>query len=157
ARVLVRFADTGDEQRRIVADGLRDALGASRTAHGTTTRLLELIGPVADELHARTETRGLAAVRQRPGAPAPSAAPGGWAAFDAERATYPAAQSTLAAVRTAADAIHTIKQRQSAREADADAVTAALADPAAASLLAAALDHVAASEPALVSILRDDV
>jgi hypothetical protein len=158
ARVLVRFADTGDEQRRIVADGLRDALGASRTAHDTTTRLLELIGPVADELRARAETRGLAAVRQRPGAPAPDAAPeDGWADFDDELATYPAAQDTLAAVRTAAQAIHAITQRRAAREADVDAVTAALANPAAASALAAALGHVAAHEPALVSILRDDV
>ncbi len=157
ARVLVRFADTGDEQQKIVAEGLRDALDGSKTARTTAEELRVLVGTVADEIHARRATCGLSGVRKRPGTRVPSAPPDGWADFEDEVATYPASEETLAKVRPAAAAIRNINKNGVANDADVDAITIALADDLSAKALAAALQHVAAHEPMLVGTLRDDV
>jgi hypothetical protein len=157
ARALVRFADTGDEQRKAVEEALRDALGGSGTARTTAEELQALTGSVADEIRARTATRGLSGVRKRPGGQLSSAVPDGWADFDDEVTTYPAPDETRAKVRLAAAAIRNITQNFAANEADVDAIIAALADESGAQALAAALRHVAAHEPMLVGALRDDV
>jgi len=153
----VRFADTGDEQQKIVAEGLRDALDGSKTARTTAEELRVLVGTVADEIHARRATCGLSGVRKRPGTRVPSAPPDGWADFEDEVTTYPASEETLAKVWPAAAAIRNINKNGVANDADVDAITIALADDLSAKALAAALQHVAAHEPMLVGTLRDDV
>jgi hypothetical protein len=153
----VRFADTGDEQRKTVAEGLRDALGGAETARKTAEDLQGLVGTMADEIHARRATRGLSGVRKRPGIRVRSAPPDGWADFEDEVTTYPASEETLTKVRPAAAAIRNINKNGAANDADVDAITIALADDLGAKALAAALQHVAAHEPVLVGTLRDDV
>ncbi|WP_156960554.1 hypothetical protein [Amycolatopsis taiwanensis] len=46
---------------------------------------------MADEIYARTATRGLGGVRQRPAEQLPPLVPDGWVDFDDEVTTYPAA------------------------------------------------------------------
>ncbi|MFD2414796.1 NACHT domain-containing protein [Amycolatopsis pigmentata] len=157
ARVLVRFADTGDEQRKAIEEALRDALGTSGTARTTAEQLQALIGSVAAEIHARTATRGLRGVRKRPGSQPPSALPDGWPDFEDEVTTYPAPEEILAKVRQAAVSIRNITKRGTASEGDVDAIITALTDERGAPALNAALQHVTAHEPVLVGTLRDDV
>ncbi|MGI5293074.1 NACHT domain-containing protein [Nonomuraea polychroma] len=160
ARILLRFADTGDEQRKTVAEGLRDALSGSQTARMTAGNFQTLVRPVAKEIHSRPETKGLAKVLQRPGAGTPPAPSDGWADFDEEIATFPLPQDTLNKVMAAVTAIRRIREigeAMAADEKDALAVFDALADDQGAQALAAALQHVAAHEPFLVAELRDDI
>lgn len=158
ARVLVRFADTGDQQRDAVAEGLRDALGGSQTARDTAMKLQALVGSVVEEIRSRPKTRWLAVVRKRPSdrmAPAP---PDGWADFDDEIATCPLPENSLDAVMSAVTTLRRISQDGVAPdEKDLDAIMAALADDQGAKALAVALDHVIAHEPTLVAALRDNI
>jgi hypothetical protein len=156
-RVMVRFADTGDEQRTAVAEGLRDALGGDDTARATAERVQSIIPAVAEEVGASAEARGLVGVRKRPSSVAPSAHPNGWDDFDAEVITHPVAGQTRSLFAEAANAIRRIEEKGAAGESDTDAIVAALADDDAAKALAVALAHVVAHEPVLVRALRDDV
>lgn len=157
ARVLVRFADTGDEQHKAVADGLRDALGGPASARTTAEKFQALVHPVADEISARQDTRWLSMVLKRPSTATRPALLNGWADFDDEIMTYPLPEGTLTTVKAAATAIRKIKKRGAADDDDVAAISAALADDLGARALAAALAHVAAHEPVLVAVLRDSV
>jgi hypothetical protein len=52
---MVRFADTGDEQRTALAEGLRDALGGDDTARATAERVQSIIPAVDEEVGASLE------------------------------------------------------------------------------------------------------
>jgi hypothetical protein len=157
ARILVRFADTSDGHRHIVAEGLRDALSGPSTARATAQQLQGLIRSVADELNARHDTQWLDAVKQRPGIASPPTPIDGWNDFNDELTTYPASEEVLAKLQQAATAIRSIRSRQAVGEASVDSITAALTDADAAQALTAALGHVTRHEPALVARLRDVV
>ncbi|MDB4872970.1 MAG: hypothetical protein JWL97_3974, partial [Gemmatimonadales bacterium] len=167
--ILLRFADTGDQQRQTVAEGLRDALGGSQSARVTAHRFQAMVGDIAEMIHSRPETQWLAEVLKRPGESTPPAPPDGWADFDDEIATSPLSEDALGKVTDAVTAIRRISQqprpprrsrsaaRVAADEKDMDAILAALADDQGAQALAAALHHVMAHEPILVEVLRDDI
>ncbi len=70
-RGLVRFADTGDDQRRLVTDALRDALSNHTTSADTATKVQELIPAIAREAGARPAVQELAHVRRHPDVPPP--------------------------------------------------------------------------------------
>jgi hypothetical protein len=156
-RVLVRFADAGDDQRKAVAEGLRDALGGSAAARATAERVQALVPAIAEEVGAGTDALGLSGVRKRPNAVAPADFPDGWEDFDAEVATHPATgEANLLLVR-AADALRRLKAGGSVEDSDAEAVVNALSDDAVAKALAVALAHVVGHEAELGRALRDDV
>lgn len=158
ARILLRFADSGDQQRQTVAEGLRDALGGSQTARNTAESLQEMVHSVAKEIRSRPDTRWLAGVLKRPGDSTPPAPSDGWADFDDEIATQPLSEDTLGKVMSAVTAIRWISQHgMRPEEKDLDAIMAALADEQGAQALAAALHHVMAHEPIVVEALRDDI
>ena len=157
ARILVRFADISDDHRRIVAEGLRDALSGPPTTSATATQVQGLVRSVAMEIDARQVTKWLDAVRERPGAGLANPSPGGWTEFEEELATWPAPDDTLMKLQQAAVAIRNMKGHGGVEESDTEAIANALADGIGAKALAAALDHVAPHEPKLTSGLRDIV
>jgi len=62
-QALVRFANTGDDQRTAVADGLRDALSATPTSRPWRSISQQLVLGIADELRAHVDVRSLRFVR----------------------------------------------------------------------------------------------
>lgn len=156
-RVLVRFADAGDDQRKAVAEGLRDALGGSAAARATAERVQALVPVIAEEVGAGIDARGLSGVRKRPNAVASADSPDGWEDFDAEVATHPAAGEANLLLVQAADALRRMKAGGSVEDSDAEAVVNALSDSAVAKALAVALAHVVDHEAELGRALRDDV
>ncbi|MFB4267245.1 NACHT domain-containing protein [Nonomuraea sp. GTA35] len=165
-RVLLRFADTGEQQRKAVAEGLRDALGGPLTARATAQTLQSWIPDVAEEIRARSQIRGLAKVLKRPGDHLPPSPPDGWADFADEIATHPMSVDVFDKVTKAVQATRQIRERGWNEQEDDEmvvdqheliAIVAALADDQGARALSAALQHVVAHEPTLVSMLRDNV
>jgi hypothetical protein len=101
---MVRFADTGDEQRTALAEGLRDALGGDDFASDRRA------GPIDNPGSRRggrcvAGARGLVGVRLRSSSVAPSAHPNGWDDFDAEVITHPVLGQTRCLFAEAANAI----------------------------------------------------
>jgi hypothetical protein len=157
ARTLVRFADVGDEQRQLVAEGMRAALGGQPTARQTTEAVQSAIQSVLTETKARPPTRGLVGVRKRQDTAAPAEPVDGWADFDEEVQTYPATDEALAALHAAAQAVRSMKDKGIASEEDGAAIAAALGFDVCAKGLTSALRYVAPHEPGLVRLLRDRI
>ncbi|MEV6850595.1 hypothetical protein [Actinoplanes sp. NPDC051411] len=155
-RYLVRFAASGDTQRAMAADGLRDALGATSTARRTAAALQELVPGAADEIKASSAVRGLAAVRKRPEAIPPPEPANGWDSFEAEVATAPCADADTLLLRRGADALRLISNG-TIEQNDIVALHHALGSGPAAATLEAALTHVMGHEPVLRQNLRDVV
>jgi hypothetical protein len=62
ARTLVRYADTGDDQRQLVANALRNALSNARSREPAGT-IQRTMSRVMQQTTVRVETKGLAAVQ----------------------------------------------------------------------------------------------
>ncbi|GGK89000.1 NACHT domain-containing protein [Mangrovihabitans endophyticus] len=153
---LVRYANTGDDQRTAVADRLRDALSAAPTSQATALALQQVVLGIADELRAHTDVRSLRFVKAR-NTPAPES--GGdlrWDNFDDEINTAPVRGSQTVLLQTAAAALRRGRVGETTAD-DVAAIEQALDAPPVAAVLAAALAHVAAYEPQLIMSLRDDI
>jgi hypothetical protein len=111
-RTLVRYADNGEDQRNVIAEHLRAALGAGPDEQDTARLVQQLVPRIADGLHARQATRGLAAVRRRTytDPPPPPIVADPWTAFTEELATHPA--NTDGVLDTAAAATRRIRARK---------------------------------------------
>jgi hypothetical protein len=156
-RVLVRFADTGNEQRTAVANGIRHALARSQTTRETVEAMQSLIPTAEAQLKVHTATIGLTAVRKPPNtrfAPEPVAA---WDEFDDEIATAPIPADAQATLAKAAAAIRDLATAAPLSEPLVDAVKTALTTPNSARWLDDALTHVVMTHPTLLRILRDEV
>jgi hypothetical protein len=159
ARTLIRYADTGDDQRGLVVDALRTALGSHRT-HETAALLQGMASRVMQELRVRPETRGLSAVKPGPVMPSDSAwAPESpnWADFDDELATANLSHDGAALALAAGAAVRRIDKGGGVGDEDTEAVLAVLADDDAAQVLCAALSYVADADSAVIVRLRDRV
>ena len=156
AKYLVRFANTGEDQRTAVAAGLRDALGGTPAARETATSLQQLVPTIAEEIHAHANVRGLTGVRKRPGATLPPEPSDGWEDFETEIATNPCTGAAAGALHDGADALRHISAK-AVRDEDSTAIQRALDTRPAATGLAVALAHVIAHEQQLVENLRDGV
>ncbi|HEX4402301.1 MAG TPA: hypothetical protein VHZ98_13335 [Galbitalea sp.] len=156
-RILVRFADTGDDQRKAIAAGIRNGLGGSAKARETTGKMQQLIPAIAKELKAGLYVRGLSRAKKVPAVPLPPEQSDGWEDFDIEISTYPATAEMLPILVRAAASLRLIKERGQASEENVSAIVAALAGDDSAKALAAALAHISGHEPALVGVLRDEV
>jgi hypothetical protein len=156
ARIIVRFADGGDDQRSLVADAIRHALGGSPVARQTTARLQGLVRPVCSQINARAVTQGLSGVRAEAGARLP-ATTDVWQSFDDELDTSSVAaaeENALQAVRTA---VRDAASGMPVQPVAAAQVREALTLPGVASALTLGLEHVAGEEPQLIKWLRDHV
>lgn len=159
ARTLIRYADSGDDQRGLVVDALRNALSSARTRDGAAT-LQETMSRVMQETRVRQTTKGLAAVKPHSAARNTStSAPASpdWTDFDDELATVDLTPDGAALTTPAAAALHRIGKGGKVTDEDTQAVLAALADDAVAQVLCTALSYVTDADPALVSQLRDHV
>jgi hypothetical protein len=155
-KYLVRFANTGEDQRTAVAEGLRDALGGTPAARETATSLQQLVPAIADEIHAHANMRGLAGVRKRSDATLPPEPVNGWEDFETEIATNPCIEEAARLLHDGAGALRDISAK-AVREEDTTAIHRALDVGPVATGLAAALAHVIGHEQQLVENLQDDV
>ncbi|GAC1594703.1 MAG: hypothetical protein NVS3B21_16980 [Acidimicrobiales bacterium] len=155
-RILVRYANNGDDHRNLIAEHLRTALGSGPIEQETARLAQQLIPGIAEELHARPAVRGLAGVRRRTHSSAsPPAAPTDpWTAFTDELATHP--RNTDGALDRAAAAVRRIRARKPT-PADIANIVAPLAHDDTAAAFAGALRELALAEPGLVARIRDDV
>lgn len=156
AKVLVRFANAGDDQRAAVAEGLRGALAGTRTAQETAIGLQQLVPAIVDEIRAHSNVRGLAGVRKHPDASIPAEPTIGWEEFEIEVATTPCTGEEERLLHAAAAALRHIAAN-AVREEDATAIQRALEAGPVAAGLACALEHVIAHEQTLIENLRDAV
>jgi hypothetical protein len=161
ARILVRFASSGDTQHRLVAEGVRDALGGTPTARATAGDFLTLLGALAKEADALPQALALSKIVPRTSMNTPHPPPDGWTAFEEEIQTSPLPGDALLKVTAAATAIRQFSQDgESAADAAAVLIVelrVALEDGQAAQVLAAALNQVVAHEPILGMMLRAEV
>ncbi len=153
AKYLVRFANTGTDQRAAVAEGLRAALEGTPAAWMTATHLQQLIPTIADEIHAQINVRSLSGIRKRPYATPPSEPVNGWEDFETEIAANPCTGEAARLLHEGANAVRHISAK-AVREEDTVAIERTLEVGVAAAGLAAALVHVV-HEQELVKYLRD--
>ncbi|MFI7591804.1 NACHT domain-containing protein [Micromonospora sp. NPDC049359] len=156
AKCLVRFANTGDDQRAAVAQGLRDALAGTRMARDTTAALQHLVPAIVDEVHAHSNVRGLAGVRKYPDALLAPEPTRGWEDFEVELATNPCTGEEDRLLHAGAAALRCITTN-AVREEEAATLQRALEIAQVATGLTAALAHVIGHEQVLLKNLRDGV
>ena len=170
-RVLLRYADGGDAQRRAVAAGLRGLLAGPSTTR-TTVRLMQKIeiGEAEVQVRVRPPTRGLHGVRKDPAVPFAPEPTAKWDEFTAEVDTAPldevsaavlhhaaTAAATAATGYSVADAAGRDSTAASAADEEHDAIRHALRTVETAGPLEAALTHVLPAAPELFALLRDQV
>lgn len=166
ARTLIGFADIGADQRRIVVDALRDALGGPRQGlsrpgqESTAMRVQRHMRGVLQAKHVRPETRDLAAIQHLtktpPGSEAPDR-PAAWREFGDELATANLTDDAAARAALAGEALRDLDRAEKASATQLEILHAALADEAIAQTLCAALSYVAPISDQLVRLLRDEV
>ena len=156
ARVIVRFADTGQEQRRSVAAGIRAGLSGNATTRRTAEALEAEIPYAEAQLRVRPDTKGLSFVRRSPNVGLASDPTADWAAFDAAIAHANLDPPDGQALRQAVDALQALRTSPNDSE-HADTVATALMWPTVASVLEEALRRVAPAEPRLFQSIRDRV
>lgn len=157
ARVLVRYADTGEEQAKEVANGIRGALREGGEARATSIAARNFIALVAEKTGAGVDARAVSHILEQPTLQAQGRAPHGWEDFDLEFATASLNGSLQILAADAQAAIYHLANGQiDIGEATGD-VLAALADEHTAVVLSAALSHVTPHEPRLALALRTTV
>jgi hypothetical protein len=156
-RALMRYADTGQDQRRAVAIGIRDLLSGSAITRATVKYMQEHEIPTAEiQVDMKLGARGLHAVRKDPAVRLAADPVADWDEFIDEINTAPVTGSALKDLQRAATAA------AGARDGTAwpdgvSAIQAALRTPHAAQALEAALSRVLPAKPVLYRILRDRV
>lgn len=156
-RILVRYADTGEEQSSQVADGIRDALQDRAAGRATAQALQERVPSIAADLNVGLRAKSVARALRRPNVRNRAEAPDGWENFDLEFLTATIPEHLADKAAAAQQAIHDLKTGDPDREPDREAVMAAAADPQVGPILSAALTHVLPHEPRLLLLLRRDV
>jgi hypothetical protein len=155
-RVLLRYADTGQQQHRAVAAGIRRLLSGPPLTRVTVNAMQNQEIKAAEvQVDVRPTTRGLHAVLKDPAtgfAPAPTA---DWDEFSAEINTAPVSGPAADNLQRAADLMRDIGQLSTAR--GQEGIHVALSAPETASALEAALIHVLPAAPDLFTALRDQV
>lgn len=107
ARAILRFAASGDAQRRTIVDAVRDALSYSVTSRATAERLQRITHELCDELQLGVEVRGIASVLPAAGS-AVQPASDGWDDFAEDLLTQP--MTTLVDETVLAQAAETLQK-----------------------------------------------
>ncbi|WP_213578573.1 hypothetical protein [Rhodococcus sp. USK13] len=158
ARVLVRAADFNDRARSLVADALRDSLGADPVTRQTAEQVQALIETADREAGAGRHARTLTAVRAKvPRSPVsvPSAAVQ-WAQYQQTLVDLSADDEVADKIGNADQALHRLRAGGDI-DTESPAILDALADPEAAEILEMALEPVTRHGPELLTLLRDGV
>jgi len=152
-RILVRYADTGSEQRDAVAQALRDGLATS--GHRPTIGIAADVVPnIEADLHVHERTVGLGLVLRQV-AQLPSSQPGSadWPAFEEEIQTSPLDPALADIVSRGAEVLRKMSTCDVTRDMAGD-LSAALADVTTAQVILDALHHVLPADQGLFSKLR---
>lgn len=154
ARAVVRYADTGTDQRRAVAAGIRGALSGNTTTR-RTTEALEAELPYAEaQLRVRPETKGLSFIRRKPNVALTADPIADWTSFGDVIAKATLDPSDSQTLQQAVDALQALRTSPTDKD-NADTLATALMWPTIASVLEEALQHVAVAEPSLFQSIRD--
>lgn len=152
-RILLRYADSGQEQRDSVARMLREDVTATADRH-TVATAAEMVPAIERDLRVKERTLGLAIVlHQLANAPHPSPPAADWPAFNDDLDTSPHPDELDPIIRRAADALKNINNGLPLEENEAD-LFACLDIPEAAEVLNAAVGHVLPGETSLFLQLR---
>jgi hypothetical protein len=156
--VILRYADTGDEQRHQVVDAARAALDDSVIGRATVQRLQRLTLELCDELGTRPETRGLASVKPTPGKTPPTT-PDSWDDFLDDLMTQPTTtvidQQVLAFVGETFQRLAVGLPRSD--DSDLEQLRDLMSTSDLAAAIEAALLPLAPNEPRLILRLRDSL
>ena len=158
ARVLVRAADFNDRTRSLIADALRNALGADRVTRRTTTQIQALLERAGHEAGAGLHARTLAAVRA--GAPQTAISVPSpeeqWQQYKHTLVDLPATEEVADKVNNADESLNRLRAG-AAVDDESRPILDALADPEAAEVFEMALQEITAHDPELLVVLRDGV
>lgn len=152
-RILLRYADTGAEQRDVVARMMRKDIAPTGNRL-TLASAAEMVPAIERDLRVHERTLGLGLVLDQV-ARAPHPAPQGvdWEAFNDELDTSPHSAALDPVIRAGAAALRAIKDDAFGEEHEADLITC-LSVPAAAAVLNAAVGHVLPGDVSLFLQLR---
>ena len=154
-RMLMSAAAESDAVRRLIADGLCDALGGSAMSRRNAESVQQEIQNIGDAMGARIEVLSLASVRRDSSKALPAEPVADWAAFREHLREYAVPDNErLLAVPDILDAV---QQADGFRDARLDDLVELLTDPDNAFVVDEALRHIAAGEPRLMGILRHDM
>ena len=158
ARVLVRYADSGNVQRAEVAEGLRDALGRDHFRRTTAELIQAQIPAIVEEIGASLETLALSRALKHPGQAAAREPSDGWADFRAELETYPADAFAVELLLEAAAALVSMAAKgDRVDDPEIQAVISSLQNENTAEAIDSALAYVAPHEPLLVATVQNKV
>lgn len=150
-RILLRYADTGTDQRADVARMLREDLVPSADRN-TVGQAAQLVAAHEKDLRVHERTLGLGLVlKQLAHAPHPSPARVDWSAFSEEIATSPHGSDSDEVIQGAVEALQVMAKTVRGGKNESD-IFAALAQPETAAVLDAALAHVL---PGAVDLYRE--
>jgi hypothetical protein len=152
-RILLRYADSGADQRDVVARMIRDDLPATGNSL-TLASAAEMMPAIERDLRVHERTLGLGLVMAQVAKTPHAGSPGvDWDAFNDELDTSPHPNELDPVIRGAAAALQAIKNEAFTEEDEAD-LLACLNIPQAAAVLSAALAHVLPGDVALFLQLR---
>jgi hypothetical protein len=152
-RILLRYADSGAEQRDAVARMMREGLTATANRL-TVASAAEMVSAIEHDLQVNERTLGLGLVlNQLASTPHPCPPGVDWTAFDDELDTSPHPAALDPVIRGAAAAMKAIKDEVFVEEHEADLI-ACLNIPEAAAVLSAAVAHVLPGDVSLFLQLR---
>jgi hypothetical protein len=153
ARILVRFADTGDDQRTTVHAGLSD----ERNDVTTVEAVLRRMSLVAEEIGAGAMTRALARTKIPPLRGELLQHGAAWEEFDAEIETFPATPESRTVLEAAAAALRRLSKDHDSVRIEAHLILECLRNPETAEALDEAIMHLRYVEPALIRLVRNRV
>lgn len=152
-RILLRYADSGAEQRDIVAQMMREDLTATAN-RVTVASAADMVPAIERDLHVHERTLGLGLVlNQLVRAPHPCPPGVEWTAFNDELDTSPHPAALDPVIRGGTAALKAIKDELFVEEHEADLI-ACLSIPEAAAVLSAAVAHVLPGDVSLFLQLR---
>ncbi|MGD9986342.1 NACHT domain-containing protein [Pseudonocardia sp.] len=155
ARILMRYAAVGDEQRETITEALRAALGGSDNSRQTAHHFQGLVPDLVSELGLPARMRGLGLARTRSVDNSRLSSSDGWEDFDLEIATSRATDAQRAGLRDVAAAIRRLARVDQPAAHDVGLVTEVLLNGSGPTLDDALL-HIMAHEPRLLKSLRED-
>ncbi len=157
ARTLMTAAQSGDTQRGLVTDGLRESLGGTSVPRNAAKRVQRQIEVLDAHVAARSGALALAAIKRDPRRALPSEPSSDWEALH-ETLTSLAEPGTRTVLDLVAALLRQLTEDPSSSPPRWDEeLQIYLSDPDVAAVVEDALLHVADAEPLLIARIRHDV
>lgn len=157
ARIMMRFAETGEEQASIASGSIRDALSSSIRSAATARRVQELISTLSDELGFTLRSRALSRALPRQGEKAPASPAVDWELFNAEIDTAPLTPHQFDRLKAARMSLLEVLRFVEPSSDQVSPLLSALDDSEVARVFERALLYVAGGDDDLAIALRDKV